>query len=219
MTRPDTPRFTAKCAKQQTRAANRSPSWLIFADQKIRVGRFPDGGIELVAGAKGAVTVRDVPGEPGLIPSQCSTLAKDLRPDTRVLLADRVMELKIEHIDDTEVRCKVIAGGFLTDRKGINLPDVQVFAPSMTDKDRSDALVTLSLGVDFLALSFVRTRSDLDALRTLVNSHEAVAGLIVKIERPEALEHIDAILEATDDIMVARSDLGVELPPEQVPAI
>ena len=89
----------------------------------------------------------------------------------------------------------------------------------MTDKDRSDDLVTLSLGVDFLALSFVRTRSDLDALRTLVNSHEAVAGLIVKIERPEALEHIDAILEATDDIMVARSDLGVELPPEQVPAI
>jgi pyruvate kinase len=89
----------------------------------------------------------------------------------------------------------------------------------MTDKDRSDDLVTLSLGVDFLALSFVRTRSDLDALRTLVNSHEADAGLIAKIERPEALEHIDATLEATDDIMVARGDLGVELLPEQVPAI
>jgi pyruvate kinase len=186
---------------------------------KIRVGYFPSGGIDLVAGAKVVVTVRDVPGEPGLIPSQYGALAADLRPGTRVLLADGVMELKVERIEHTEVHCEVMAGGFLTDRKGINLPDVQVSAPALTAKDRSDALFALSLGVDFLALSFVRTRGDLEALRMLVDSHAADAGLIAKIERPEALEHIDDILEASDAIMVARGDLGVELPPEQVPAI
>jgi pyruvate kinase len=186
---------------------------------KIRVGHFTDGGIDLINGEEVTITVRDVEGSAGLIPSQYPALAQDLTTGARVLLADGVMELKVLAIDDTEVRCQVVQGGRLSERKGINLPDVRVSAPSLTDKDRSDAHFALGLGVDYLALSFVRSAADLQALRTLVDAHPHTAALMAKIERPEALADIDAILASTDAIMVARGDLGVELPPEQVPAI
>ena len=127
------------------------------------------------------------------------------------------MEPKVDAIDGTEVTCTVVQTDRLSDRKAINFSDVLVSAPSLTDKDRSDAMFALSLGVDYLTLSFVRKRANLDGLRTLVNTQSHRADLIAKIERPEALDDIDAILDATDPIMVARGDLGVELPPEQVP--
>ena len=186
---------------------------------KIRVGKFPDGGIDLVPGAEVVVTTRRVAGEPGLIPSQYTALAEDVHPGARVLLADGVMELRVESVTGTEVTCRVVQGGRLTDRKGINLPDVEVSAPSLTEKDRADASFILDQGVDFLALSFVRRREDMDQLRTLMSAYQRQAGLVAKIERPEALCDIDSILDASDAIMIARGDLGVELPPEQVPAI
>ncbi|MEM7405796.1 MAG: pyruvate kinase [Pseudomonadota bacterium] len=186
---------------------------------KIRVGHFPDGGIDLAEGESVVVTVRDVDGGPGLIPSQYAALANDVEIGARVLLADGVMELRVTAIEGTEVICEVVQGGRLTDRKGINLPDVEVSAPSLTEKDRADAQFALDLGVDYLALSFVRSRADLDELRMLVDAHAHRPGLVAKIERPEALTEIDGILEASDIIMVARGDLGVEMPPEQVPAI
>ena len=186
---------------------------------KIRVGKFPDGGIDLVPGAEVVVTTRRVAGEPGLIPSQYTALAEDVHPGARVLLADGVMELRVESVTGTEVTCRVVQGGRLTDRKGINLPDVEVSAPSLTEKDRADASFILDQGVDFLALSFVRRREDMDQLRTLMSAYQRQAALVAKIERPEALSDIDGILDASDAIMIARGDLGVELPPEQVPAI
>lgn len=186
---------------------------------KIRVGKFPPGGIALVAGETVTITTRDVPGEPGLIPSRYTGIAKDVHPGARVLLADGVMELRVESIEGSEIQCTVVQGGQLIDRKGINLPDVEVSAPSLTDKDRADASFILDQGVDFLALSFVRRRSDMEQLRTLMSAHRRQAALVAKIERPEALDDINGILEASDAIMVARGDLGVELPPEQVPSI
>jgi pyruvate kinase len=188
-----------------------------LAGPKIRVGRFAGGSIVLELGNKVTVTTRDVPGEAGLIPSQYENLADDLSPGDRILLADGVMELEVEGIDGTEIHCVVTQGGVLEDRKGMNLPRVDVSAPCLTDKDKSDARFLLELGVDYLGLSFVRRASDVGELQSLIADSGGQAGIVAKIERPEALEDADAIVEAADAIMVARGDLGVELPPEQVP--
>jgi pyruvate kinase len=184
---------------------------------KIRTGRFKDGQITLVDGEPVTVTTRDVEGEPGLIPSQYKALADDVIAGSRILLNDGNLELKVEVIDGTEISCTVVYGGTLKNNKGINLPGVNVSAPSLTDKDRDDAQFALGLGVDFLALSFVRCAEDINDLRLIVSEACANTNIIAKIEKPEALEDINGILDAADGIMVARGDLGVELKPEQVP--
>ncbi|MCG3202679.1 MAG: Pyruvate kinase [Gammaproteobacteria bacterium] len=192
----------------------------VFADlcgPKIRTGRFAGGQIRLDAGSCITVTTRDVIGESGLVPSQYESLAHDVAPGDRIMLDDGALELRVEQVDGTEIRCKVIHGGTLRDHKGINLPGVNVSAPSLTEKDRADAAFALALGVDFIALSFVRAPEDVHALRDLIAGEGGEAGIIAKIERPEALRNASAIIEAADAIMVARGDLGVELNLEQVP--
>ena len=184
---------------------------------KIRTGRFKDGEITLVNGGSVTVTTRDVEGEPGLIPSQYRALADDVTPGDRILLNDGNLELIVESIDGTEISCSVVYGGILKNNKGINLPGVNVSAPSLTDKDRDDAQFALKLGVDFMALSFVRCAADINDLKLIISEAGANTNIIAKIEKPEALEDIDGILDAADGIMVARGDLGVELKPEQVP--
>jgi pyruvate kinase len=187
---------------------------------KIRCGRFRDGGIDLVAGESVVVTVRKVEGEPGLIPSEYEALASDVEPGDPILMDDGQRELKVTSVTGSEIACEVIRGGRLTDRKGINLPGVKISAPSLTDKDKADAAFAAQLGVDFVALSFVRRPEDVTDLRALLAQHSDLELPIVsKIEKPEALECIDEILAVTDGIMVARGDLGVEMPAEQVPLI
>jgi pyruvate kinase len=185
---------------------------------KIRVGRFPDGHIDLTPGQAVIVTTRDVDGAPGLIPSQYRDLSADVRVGARILLDDGNLELRVTGLDGSEIACQVVAGGRLGDHKGMNLPGVDVSAPSLTEADRRDAYFALDLGVDFLALSFVRRAADILALRSLVDEVGREVAIVAKIEKPEALENIDAILDAADAIMVARGDLGVELPPQEVPA-
>ena len=184
---------------------------------KIRTGQFQDGAIQLETGKSVTVTTRDVPGGPGLIPSQYQALAQDVRPGNRILLDDGNMELKVENVDGTEISCTVVHGGKLKNHKGINLPGVNVSAPSLTEKDKIDAEFALGLGVDFLALSFVRRAADIQELRQLIAAHHGKAAIVAKIEKPEALEEASGIMECTDAIMVARGDLGVELNPEEVP--
>ncbi len=184
---------------------------------KIRTGKFKKGSIELKNNETVIVTTRDVEGKTGLIPSQYSSLAGDVEPEDRILLADGTLELEVDSIEGTEITCTVIYGGTLGNHKGINLPGVKVSAPSLTDKDKADAKLALELGVDFLALSFVRSAEDILDLKKLIQSHGADARIIAKIEKPEALDEASAILDAADGIMVARGDLGVELNPEQVP--
>jgi len=184
---------------------------------KIRTGKFKNGSIELKNNDSVIVTTRDVEGKPGLIPSQYSSLADDVEPEDRILLADGTLELEVDSIEGTEISCTVIYGGTLGNHKGINLPGVKVSAPSLTDKDKADAKLALELGVDFLALSFVRSAEDIHDLKKLIQSHASDAHIIAKIEKPEALDEASAILDAADGIMVARGDLGVELNPEQVP--
>ncbi len=184
---------------------------------KIRTGKFINGQIELKQGNEIIVTTRNVEGEDGLIPSQYQDLATDVNPGNRILLNDGSFELQVLDVKDEDIRCKIIHGGILKNNKGINLPGVNISAPSLTEKDRKDAEFMLGLGVDFLALSFIRTAEDIHELRDLINSNNSNAAIVAKIEKPEALENARKILEATDAIMVARGDLGVELNPEQVP--
>lgn len=184
---------------------------------KIRTGRFINGAVNIVTDARVIVTARDVVGDATIIPSQYSALSSDVVPGDRILLNDGAVELKVEKVSGTDVECLVVTGGPVGDHKGINLPGVSVSAPSLTDKDLDDAQFALSQHVDFLALSFVRSAADILALRKLVDQADWTPMIIAKIEKPEALDNSTEIIAASDGIMVARGDLGVELNPEQVP--
>ena len=186
---------------------------------KIRVGRFTGGAISLPGGGRVTITTRDVPGEPGLLPSQYQGLASDVVRGSRVLLDDGLLELQVEEVQGTEINCVVVHGGTLKDYKGMNLPGVTISAASLTTKDREDADFALKLGVDFLALSFVRKEADVIELNRLIAAAKSPAKVLAKIEMAEALEELDAILQASDGIMVARGDLGVQLPFEEVPLL
>lgn len=211
-----------KLAYERIRAAARTQPIAILADlcgPKIRVGCFEGGKIELVKDTKVTVTTKDVLGGPGLIPSQYAALGNDVHPGDRILLDDGNLELRVESSKSGDISCTVLQGGILKDRKGMNLPGVQISEPSLTEKDRADARFALELGVDFLAMSFVRQADDVTELKRLIAGTGRSAHVIAKIEKPEALQEIDAILDAADGIMIARGDLGVEMPPEEVPVI
>ena len=213
-------RRTFHCARRAIEAAERTiPILADLAGPKIRVGDFEEGEIDLISGTRVTVTTRDVPGREGLIPSQYEALAGDVSPGDPILLSDGTLELEVEAVEETEIHCRVTWGGSLKNRKGINLPRSTLSAPCLTDKDRDDARFALDLGVDFLGQSFVRQGSDCETLRELVARSGHDTDIIAKIERPEALADVNAILEAADGIMVARGDLGVELPPEKVPTV
>jgi pyruvate kinase len=186
---------------------------------KIRVGHFPGGQVELGSGTRVTVTTRDVLGGLDLIPAQYPALARDVRPGDRILLDDGLIELRVEGVRDTEITCTVVTGGVLRDRKGMNLPGVAVSTAALTDKDRADARFAVDQGVDILALSFVRRAADVEELKSLLHDWGRPVPIVAKIEKPEALDVIEQILDAADGIMVARGDLGVELPPEAVPVV
>lgn len=186
---------------------------------KIRVGHFAGGEMTLVSGQKVTVTTRDVPGGDGLIPSQYAALANDVRAGNRILLDDGLLELRVERVEGTEVGCVVVHGGRLKDKKGMNLPGVPLSTPALTQRDRQDARFLLAEGVDWLALSFVRRPADIADLRKEIESAGQSTPIIAKIEKPEAVEALAGILEAADGVMVARGDLGVEMPLENVPII
>jgi pyruvate kinase len=192
----------------------------IFADlcgPKIRAGKFKNGSIFINAGDRVVVTTRDILGEKNLIPCQYAALSDDVTTGDRILLDDGKFELKVIEKNGQEITCEVIYGGELKNNKGINLPGVNVSCPSLTEKDRADALFALDLGVDYLALSFVRKAEDIADLRQLIASKGYDTHIIAKIEKPEALINGDEIIHAADAIMIARGDLGVELNPEDVP--
>ncbi len=186
---------------------------------KIRVGTFAGGSVELVTGQRVTVTTKDVLGGPGLIPSRYPALARDVKPGDRLLLDDGLLELRVDQPGDEDIACTVMAGGTLKDRKGMNLPGVVISTPALTEKDREDTLFALALDIDYLALSFVRRVADVEDLKRLITDNGKATPVIAKIEKPEALDEIDAILDAADGIMVARGDLGVEMPAEKVPIV
>ncbi|MGE5785612.1 MAG: pyruvate kinase, partial [Myxococcales bacterium] len=186
---------------------------------KIRVGTFEHGSIRLVDEQRVTVTTRQVTGRDGLIVSQYLELAKDVVVKDRLLLDDGNLELEVLAVAGTEIECRVVHGGVLKEKKGMNLPGVKVSAPALTEKDRLDAAFACELGVDFIALSFVRRAADVRELRELVRGCQTQPLIIAKIEKPEALDVLDEIIAASDAIMVARGDLGVEVDPARVPNV
>lgn len=186
---------------------------------KIRAGLMKNGGIELVAGTEVYITTREILGEGNTFPTIFQELPGDVKPGDQILLDDGLMELKVLSAEGTEVKCQVITGGLLKDRKGINLPGVTVSAPALTEKDKEDLLFCIEKKLAYVALSFVRSATDVEKLREILRQHQTELKVISKIEKPEAIDNFDKILEVSDGIMVARGDLGVEIRPEKVPLI
>ena len=186
---------------------------------KIRTGKMQGGSMELVAGHEVTITTRELLGSGDTIPTIYQGLPGDVVPGDRILLDDGLMELKVLGVDGQDVRCTVVSGGLLKDRKGINLPGAKVSAPALTDKDREDLHFCIKEELDYVALSFVRQASDVLELKEILKAHQSELQVIAKIEKPEAVDNFDSILEVSDGIMVARGDLGVEINPEKVPLI
>ena len=184
---------------------------------KIRLGRFEDGHAMLETGAAFTITTETVIGTAERASTGYSRFARDVQPGARILLADGSIELVAVESDGTSVRTRVVSGGPIGDHKGINLPGVQVSIPSLTDKDLADLHFGLTAGVDMIALSFVRTADDVRQLRDRLGGRPIT--IVAKIEKPDAYDNIESILDVTDGVMVARGDLGVELSLERVPRI
>jgi pyruvate kinase len=184
---------------------------------KIRVGEMENGGVSILPGQKITITNDPVLGNAELVSTVYQNLPNDVKSGDRILIDDGNIELAVNNTDGKNVRCVVIHGGILKSRKGINLPNTRVSAPSLTEKDIEDLEFGLENDVDWIALSFVRTADDIIDLRERITKAGKKCKIVAKIEKPEALENIDSIIEVTDAIMVARGDLGVEVPMEKVP--
>jgi pyruvate kinase len=186
---------------------------------KIRVGEIPDPGIRLKPGATFILTSDDVVGDNERVSVSYGGLPRDVKAGDRLLLADGMMELEVQDSAGTEITTHVITGGVLTSHKGVNLPTASMTLETLTPKDRRDLQFGLAHDVDYVALSFVRSADDVHTLKRLIAEQGRQTPVVAKIEKHEALDHIDQIVDVADAIMVARGDLGVEIPLENVPNI
>ena len=184
---------------------------------KIRLGKFAEGKVTLGYGDRFTITTEDVEGDK----ERCSTTYKgltgDVTPGDRILIDDGNVHLVAEEVSQTDVVCRVTVGGPVSDHKGINLPGVAVSVPAMSEKDCDDLRWALRSGVDMIALSFVRNAKDVEPVHQIMREENRTVPVIAKIEKPQAVEAIGEIVDSFDAVMVARGDLGVELPLEQVP--
>ena len=188
---------------------------------KIRLGRFADGPITLANGDPFSLTSRPVSCGQSIATVTYEKLADEVTAGSRILLDDGRVEMKVERVDQGQqtLHCSVTVGGVLSNNKGVNFPDVQLSVRALTDKDKEDLAFGLSQGVDWVALSFVRNPSDMEEIRGLIRQHGYETPVVAKIEKFEAIDQIDAILPLCDGVMVARGDLGVEMPAEEVPLL
>lgn len=187
---------------------------------KVRVGKLPGDAIELGRGeVVNLVPEAEFKGEAGTIPIDYAYAAEEAKAGMQVLLADGIFELKVVEIAGTALRCEVVEGGILKNRKGVNFPELNLRLPSLTEKDLKDLDFGLSQKVDWVSLSFVRTAEDVQTLRKIITEKGLKTPIIAKIEKPQAVDNLEAILDEVDGVMVARGDLGVELRAEKVPML
>lgn len=186
---------------------------------KIRLGEFENGGCTVQNGDSFTITTEQLIGNSKIASTSYAEFARDVKPGNTVLVADGAVKLRVTSTDGVAARCEVVIGGVLSNRKGINLPGLAVSTPSLTRKDKADLQFGLDEKVDYIALSFVRQPSDVLRLKLYLEERESKAQVIAKIEKPEAVENLNAILAESDGVMVARGDLGVEMALEKVPAI
>ncbi len=183
---------------------------------KIRVGEVKAGGAELRRGSKFILTNRQILGDEGGVSVTYPSLPKEVKPGDRILLSDGTIELRVLSHTQEEVECQVVVGGVLTSHNGMNFPSGGIRASAFTEKDYEDLLFGIKMGVDFIGLSYVREASEIEKVKRVLKEHSADIPVIAKIERKEALENIDEIISASDGIMIARGDLGVETPIEKI---
>lgn len=186
---------------------------------KIRTGTFADGPQLLAAGDTFTITVRDLPGSKDIVGTTYKGLVGDVKPGDTLLIDDGRINLEVQSTTDTDVVCRVVVGGVISNNKGINLPGVAVSVPALSEKDEEDLRWGLKLGVDYIALSFVRSADDITRVHEIMDEEGVRLPVVAKLEKPQALHNLEAIIDAFDAIMVARGDLGVELPPERVPIV
>jgi len=187
---------------------------------KIRTGRLENHEpILLKSGSTVIITPREITGTPSRISTTFQDLASEVSVGARILLRDGLIELRVRTVRGKDVVCDILNGGTLGEHQGINLPGTALSIPALTEKDRKDLEFGLKQGVDAVALSFVRTAADVNMVRQIVQGLGSDTPLIAKLEKPQAIDNIEEILEASDGIMVARGDLGVEMAPEKVPVI
>ena len=188
---------------------------------KIRLGRFVDGPITLNNGDEFTLTARKVKCDQKVATVTYDKLAEEVTLGSRILLDDGRVEMKVTEVDTSNqnLRCIVSVGGVLSNNKGVNFPDVQLSVKALTDKDKEDLAFGLTQGVDWIALSFVRDPSDMIEIKELISSYGKSTPVVAKIEKFEAIDQIDAIIPLCDGVMVARGDLGVEMPAEEVPLL
>ena len=206
--------------REAARAAGRPVG--VLADlqgPKIRLGRFTSGRETLVEGARFAITIEDIQGTA----ERCSTtykgLCSDVRPGDVILIDDGRLTLRATEVTDTDVITEVVVGGPVSNNKGINLPGVAVSVPAMSEKDTEDLRWALRQGIDMVALSFVRSARDIESVHQVMDEESRRVPVIAKLEKPQAVANLDEIIDAFDAFMVARGDLGVELPLEEVPLV
>jgi len=187
---------------------------------KIRIGMVQDGGIHLVNGNRTTITTKECIGNEERIYITYETFPQDVKAGEIILLDDGKLQLRVVETNlQDEVVCEVVHGGILTSRKGVNLPNTKVSIPSLTVEDRKNLDFVLENNVEWIGLSFVRTADDIHELKEIIASRGKTAKVVAKIEKPEAIANIDAIIAASDAVMVARGDLGVEMPMEEVPLL
>lgn len=189
---------------------------------KIRIGSFKTPFVELRAGASFTITTDQITGDETRVSTTYTNLIKDVHPGDMILLDDGKLRVRVQEVKGTSVLCEVIVGGTLSANKGINLPNVAVSTPSLTEKDLRDLDFGIKHDADYIALSFVRTAEDIRQLRKAIVERiekNRFLPIVAKIEKPQAVENIDEIIAEADAIMIARGDLGVELPPEDVPML
>ncbi|NIM90770.1 MAG: pyruvate kinase [Candidatus Aminicenantes bacterium] len=190
-----------------------------LAGPKIRIGKIEPGQIILRSGARFILTNREVPGNEDEVAVNYPDLPKDVQPGDSLLLSDGVLELEVLETTEQDIKCQVVIGGPLSSFKGINLPTSSIKAPSLTEKDKKDLAFGIDQGVDYIALSFVRSASDVREAKKFMEKKGSTIPVIAKIEKHEALANIDEIMPLVDGIMVARGDLGIETPLEKVPLV
>ncbi|TCJ38717.1 pyruvate kinase [Parafrankia sp. BMG5.11] len=206
--------------REAAAAAGRSVG--ILADlqgPKIRLGRFADGGVTLLPGQHFTVTIRDVLGDQEQVGTTYPGLTRDVAAGDTILVDDGRLNLRIDGVEDTDVRTTVVIGGKVSDNKGMNIPSAALTVPALSEKDADDLRFALELGVDMIALSFVRSAEDYAAVRSIMDEAGIRVPVLAKIEKPQAVDELDGIIEAFDGLMIARGDLGVELPLEDVPLV
>lgn len=186
---------------------------------KIRVGELPNGPVLLRPAEEITLTVDKVGPDDPRIPVGYSQFARDMEPGNTILIDDGLLSLRVESVKGNDVVCRIMHGGLLKEKKGINLPGTKISEPSLTEKDLRDVEFGLKLGVDYIALSFVRSAKDILDLKKLINRKRKSTPVIAKIEKVEAVRELDAVIDVADAVMVARGDLGVEMPGHIVPLL